>query len=62
MFEPEIVLIFDHGLASIVINERKDGKNNGKLRDSYAGTTKSVDDGPGMTKPGDFRENQSANQ
>ena len=57
MLETEIVLIFDHALASEVIDKGKDSEDDGELGDADAGATKSVDDGPGITKPSDFGEN-----
>ena len=51
MLETKIGLIFNHGSASIVINESKDGENDGELWDTNASGTKSINDRPGVAKP-----------
>ena len=46
MFEPEIVLIFDDNIASIVVDKGKDGQNDCKLRDPNASITKGINNTP----------------
>ena len=57
MLETEIGLIFDKGATGVVIDKGKNRQDDGKLMNTDAGATKSVDDGPGITKPSDFGEN-----
>ena len=61
MLETKVGLIFDHSPASIVVDEGKNSKDDGELGNANASGAKSINDGPGITKPSNFRKDQAAN-
>ena len=59
MFETEIGLVFNNALAGVVVNKREDGENNGELGDTDASVAESINNVPGVAKPGDFGKNEA---
>ena len=62
VFELEIFLVFDDGLAGTIINESEDCENDGELWNANASGSKGVNNGPGMAEPSDFGEDEAAGE
>ena len=62
MFEAEIVLVLNHALTGVVVDKGEDGQDNGELWDANAGVAEGVDDGPRVTEPGDFGEDEATDE
>ena len=61
MFEAEVVLVFRHALAGVVIDEREDTQDDSDLGDADAGVAESVNDVPGVAEPGNLGKDEAAN-
>ena len=62
MFKAEVYLVFNSALANVIINEGKNGKDDGDLGNTNTGVTEGVDDVPGMAEPGNFSKNQTTDK
>ena len=59
VFETEIVLILNHTLASVIVDESEDSEDDSKLWNADTTVPESVDNRPRMAEPGNFSEDEA---